>query len=209
MAERRDGLHGLLERPALFAAFKRLTGRRDRWGPFVTEYIRPRPGDRILDLGCGVADVLAALPAVDYLGVDANPDYVAAAARRHGGRGRFVCARIDQAALDAPASYDLVLGLGVLHHLDDGEALGFLRLAARALRPGGRLVTHDGCFVAGQSRLARLLVSWDRGKNVRRADAYRALAAQVFPEVALHVRHDMLRIPYSLAILECRAEMAL
>jgi SAM-dependent methyltransferase len=209
MAERRDGLHGLLEHSAMYAAFKRLTSRNDRWGPFVREYIRPRPGDRILDLGCGVADVLRALPPVDYLGIDANPGYIHAAGRRHGRRGRFVCARIGEAPVDTPASWDLVLGLGVLHHLEDDEALAFLGLAARALRPGGRLVTHDGCFVAGQSRLARLLLSWDRGRNVRTAEGYLTLAKRIFREVTLHVRHDMLRIPYSLAILECRAKMAL
>ncbi len=41
------------------------------------------------------------------------------------------------------------------------------RLARAALRPGGRLVTADGCYLDGQSRIARLLLKMDRGRHVR------------------------------------------
>jgi hypothetical protein len=40
---------------------------------------------------------------------------------------------------------------------------------------------------------------------VRRADAYRALAAAAFPKVELHVRGDLLRLPYNHAIMVCTA----
>ena len=35
------------------------------------------------------------------------------------------------------AQYDLVLAIGVLHHLDDEQAEEFLNLARSALKPGG------------------------------------------------------------------------
>jgi hypothetical protein len=91
----------------------------------------------------------------------------------------------------------------VLHHLDDSHALSLFKLARRGLKPGGRLVTYDGCFVAGQPKLARFVVSRDRGQYVRESAEYAKLASLVFPEVRSFVRHDLLRIPYTHVILQC------
>ena len=38
---------------------------------------------------------------------------------------------------------------------------------------------------------------------MRDATGYLALARQVFGDVTPHVRHDLLRIPYTLLVLEC------
>jgi hypothetical protein len=62
----------------------------------------------------------------------------------------------------------------------------------------------DGVWAAGQSRFAKFLLSRDRGRFVRHADEYVALASTSFSAVNSTVRHDMLRIPYSHIILECR-----
>jgi len=42
---------------------------------------RLEPGDRVLDLACGDGALAAFLPGLDYLGVDASPEMVAAAQR--------------------------------------------------------------------------------------------------------------------------------
>ena len=100
-----------------------------------------------------------------------------------------------------------MLATGVLHHLDDDRAVSLFNLARRALKPGGRLVTYDGCFVAGQPKLARFVVSRDRGQYVRESAEYAKLAAQVFTQVRSFVRHDLLRIPYTHVILQCFSSM--
>ncbi len=76
-------------------------------------------------------------------------------------------------------------------------------LARAALKPNGRFVSLDGAFVEAQARVARILLRRDRGKFVRYAEAYHGLASQVFPQVSLSVRHDLLRIPYTHVLLEC------
>jgi hypothetical protein len=38
---------------------------------------------------------------------------------------------------------------------------------------------------------------------MRTADAYQKLATSVFPRIKSNIRHDLLRIPYTLIILEC------
>jgi SAM-dependent methyltransferase len=191
--------------PTAYRVFARLiTG--NGLSVHVTEHVRPRPGDRILDIGCGPGDVLKHLPDVSYLGLDSSAKYIQAAQDRYGKRGRFIQADIRNASVDEPGSYDLVLATGVLHHLDDEVALALFRLARLALRPYGRLVTIDGCFEKSQPAVATLLLRLDRGKFVRTLEGYMALASQVFPQIKSRVRHDLLRMAYSHLILECRAE---
>src|SRR3954469_12495298 len=64
----------------------------DRAGAFVPklaadliELLAPKPGERVLDLGCGTGDLTAQLAAggATVLGVDASSDMVAEARRKH------------------------------------------------------------------------------------------------------------------------------
>ena len=96
-----------------------------------------------------------------------------------------------------------MLALGVLHHLDDAEALTLFQIAHDAMKPGGRLVTIDGVWTDDQSYIVKYLLSRDRGRFVRSEAGYRELAAKVFSNIESSVRHDLLRIPYSLMILKC------
>ena len=99
--------------------------------------------------------------------------------------------------------FDIVLALGVLHHLDDNEALTLFQIAHDAMKPGGRLVTIDGVWTDDQSHIVKYLLSRDRGRFVRSEAGYKELAAKVFSNIESSVRHDLLRIPYSLMILKC------
>jgi SAM-dependent methyltransferase len=195
-------LRSILAVPAVYRLFGRVIGGGAR-ARFVRDHLRPRPGDRILDLGCGPGDLLAHLPACDYVGVDLDPKYVTAARARYRDRGTFRCEPAEAVAELEPGSFDLVVASGLLHHLTDAQAVATLEVARRALRPGGRFVSLDGCFVPGQSRIARWLLRRDRGKFVRDLPGYRKLAAVVFSMVVPAVRHDLLRIPYTLLILDC------
>jgi len=200
-------LQEVLAFPAAYRLLGRLIGRDSR-SVYVAEYLKARPGERVLDLGCGPGDILRYLPACDYVGVDIDPGYVEAAQKRYGPRGTFRCLPVEDFVVAEPASFDLVMANGVLHHLDDEQAAAMLRVAAGALKPGGRLVTLDGCFVPGQSWVAKALLRMDRGKFVRERPAYEALARGSFARVEAVVRHDLLSLPYTLLIMTCRQRPA-
>lgn len=102
--------------------------------------------EALLDLGTGTGRMLELLgPKVGRaVGVDANREMLALA-RANLARAGVSNAQVRQGdifALPVPAdSFDLVVVHQVLHFLDDGARA--VREAARALRPGGRIIIVD------------------------------------------------------------------
>jgi SAM-dependent methyltransferase len=194
--------------PSLYRLLGTTFGRTRQWKIFARDYVGAQPGNRILDVGCGPADVLTELPAdIDYIGFDQSEHYIDSARQRYGARGQFFTGKVDLAHIErlGAASFDIVIAHGLLHHLDDSQATEFFALARAALRPGGRLITADGCYLAGQSRIARLLLDLDRGNHVRTEPEYVALAAQSFTNPCAFVRHDSAYVPYTTVYLDCQA----
>jgi SAM-dependent methyltransferase len=191
----------LLSHSSLYSLFQNLIGARTFRQMLASDYVRGKAGDRVLDIGCGTGDILEYLPGLDYHGFDTSPEYIERASRKYGAGARFVCDNVLTARIE-PASFDVVLAIGILHHLSDEEARKLLRLAESALKPGGRFITMDGCYAETQSPIARFLISKDRGEYMRDERSYRALASSVFADVQASLREDLLRVPYTLLIME-------
>ncbi|HZD30490.1 MAG TPA: class I SAM-dependent methyltransferase [Candidatus Angelobacter sp.] len=198
-----ESIRPILDRPFFYELFHTIVGAHDRSNLLVREYIRPQESDRILDVGCGPGNMLPYLPEAQYLGVDANESYIESARKRYGHRGKFICDRVSHQSVRDLGEFDIVLALGLVHHLADAEARDLFRMAYTALRPGGRLVTTDGCYTTDQSAAARYLLSRDRGQFIRTQSEYRKLAGAWFSEVRADLRHDTLRIPYTLLVMVC------
>lgn len=204
-SHRDSGIMALLNRAALYRLVQRLLLRSSTRRRIVRDIIKPYPGCRILDIGCGPADILEHLPndIGAYHGFDMNPRYIEAARRRWGGRGRFECRRVDEAAPPQEGCYDIVLAAGILHHIDDREAGRLMAVAWNALRPGGWLVTYDNVYIESQNPLARWLIARDRGRAVRNREGYEALARTFFAHVESIILHDTLRLPYTILAMRC------
>ena len=170
---------------------------------FVNNYLKPCIKDNILDIGSGTADIISYLPQVNYVGIDLSPQYIDYAKKRYGSKATFICGDIVDINSGDFSSFDIVLAQGVLHHLDDNKALSLLKLAKSAIKANGRFLSVDGCFIEGQSRITRFILSNDRGNYVRTKEQYIQLASQVFTKVNVHIRSDLLRIPYTHIIMEC------
>ena len=208
MAQVTTGIRAMLSHPLVYNAMQSLMGAEKGRARIVRDHVRPFPGMRILDLGCGTAEILSALPAdITYVGYDMSPEYIAAAQKKFAGRGTFHCRLLEQAEVATLEPFDLVLGIGVLHHLDDATARQFMAVAKAALNHGGRIYTLDPCYAPGQSSIARFLISRDRGQHVRDAEAYRALPRGLAAEVTGTLVHRAW-IPYTHWHMECRMSAA-
>jgi 2-polyprenyl-3-methyl-5-hydroxy-6-metoxy-1,4-benzoquinol methylase len=137
---------------------------------------------------------------VSYVGFDLSARYIEAAQARWGDRGTFFQAEVSPSLL-ADQEFDVVVANGVIHHLSDREALDLLTLAHTVLRTGGRLITKDPVLTEPQHPIARFLAKRDRGGHVRETEGYVHLAKQVFTNVSIDVRDDLLRLPYNHAVM--------
>lgn len=204
--DRRDqvdsGLRSLLAQPAVYDVLQRLmdlTGGRRK---FVSQFLRPKPGDRILDIGCGTAEVLKYIPDAKYIGFDPSPNYIEKARERFGNRATFFVGYFARGSLPADQKFDLVTVLAALHHMNDDSVDRLFDCVKPHLAERGRVVTIDPVFAEHQNPVAKWLIRMDRGRHVRREEAYRKLASPHFAVVSSS-RREIAFPPYTHCILEC------
>lgn len=127
-------------------------------GAAAVEWLRPRPGERILDLGCGDGALTVRLrdAGCDVVGVDASAAQVAAA------RSRGLTAhRRDGEALKFDAEFDAVFSNAALHWMKNPGAV--LDGVARALKPGGRFAGEFG----GKGNAAQVVAALNKALAAR------------------------------------------
>jgi len=151
--------------PALFS----------HWGPVLCDAAGVAAGQRVLDVACGTGALTVAvadrvLPAGAAFGLDANPQMLAVARRKHAAiewhEGRAESLPFNDATFDAVVSQ-----FGLMF-FDDRIAA--LREMWRVLRPGGRLAVAVCDALEHSPGYASLAALLDRLFGKRIGDAFRA-----------------------------------
>jgi SAM-dependent methyltransferase len=114
-------------------------------GGAVLDLLDPRPGERVLDLGCGDGALTVDLAArgAAVVGVDVDASMVAAV-RERGIDARLGDGQSFTAAVADATPFDAVFSNAALHWMPDAAAV--LRQIRTVLRPGGRFVAEFGGF---------------------------------------------------------------
>jgi ubiquinone/menaquinone biosynthesis C-methylase UbiE len=119
----------------------------DQFTDLLTERLRVGPGDRVLDVGCGIgrpALRVASSTGADVLGITISRQQVEQASQLAETEGMSDQVSFQYAdAMNMPfeeASFDAVLAFESIVHMDRPTAL---REMIRVLKPGGRLVLTD------------------------------------------------------------------
>ena len=94
---------------------------------------------------------------------------------------------------------DLILCLGLLHHLDDRSARLMLKNCYEIINPGGKIISLDGAKQNDCGRFEELFYRVDRGKFIRSSADY----ARLFPKNPnVYLHKNWLRIPYRYAVCQ-------
>ena len=192
----------------VYETFQRVVGSSRVRRQLVDRYVDPRPGLRVLDIGCGPGDLIKYLPGVAYTGTDLSEAYIDSARRRFGHLGRYFVGRVADLDPAELGQFDVVIAKSLLHHIDEDEALHLFDAASSVLADGGRLVTLDAAYTPEMSRASRFVVSRDRGQSILTPEGYAALARRAFAEVDLTVHHNLLRVPYTHVFMSCMLPIA-
>ena len=204
------GIKHIFTFPWAYNVFQDLVGatKARRW---VSErFWQARAGQKVVDIGCGPGSTVHLLPAgVKYVGFDISDEYISSARVKFAGDPdkMFLVGVAEDYVDHLPAQMqgaDLVLINGLLHHLDDNEALIALKLARASMAPSGRLVCLEACFLISQAPLAHWVLKQDRGKNVRTEPELKVLVAKVFEKSESYILTGLLRIPYTLIVIEAK-----
>lgn len=170
-------LNWLLGNPSLFNLMR--THISGDFTPIRHELIRPE-ARRILDIACGTAFYSRDLYAdqdIFYCGVDSNPVYVSYAVKNFSG-GHFIVGDAFSLPL-ASHSFDMVLSLAFLHHIDDRQVSHIFQEIYRVLKPGGVFVLAEPIrffrFLRFLLIPRQILTKLDRGRHVRGARSYISL----------------------------------
>lgn len=194
-------LKQFLGSPAVYQMFQQAGGFFGARLKSIEEFLDVKPGQRIIDIGCGPGYIVKYLPEnIDYIGFDIDQAYIDHANKEFGKRGRFFCRYFNSTAAEEFAPADIVMMNGVLHHIPDEELIATLGNISKVLAPGGKLFTLDGCYHPGQTRFQKWMLDNDRGQYVRDEVGYRQLLSKVFSDVSLNLRDNYSRVPYSFVI---------
>ena len=182
---------------------------------FFSDYVKPADGHSILEIGCGTGLIYKYLTKYHpncrcrYVGFDMSESYVNFAKARYGHQAEFHCEKVTPQGLLDIGKFDTVISAGVVHHLNDEEAIGLLSTAQSALKKGGKFVALEPCYKEPQPRVVRWLLDNDRGEYVRWEDDYAALCRKVFPNVMTEIREDMWFIPFTNVVVVARDDSVL
>jgi len=198
------GLKNILAIPQMYTLWQKSIGDYKLRKIYCREYIKAKEGDRILDIGCGPANMVEYLPKnIDYKGFDDSKFYIENAKKKFPQNNySFFCQRVNFAK-DFGQKFDIIMANAILHHIDDEEAQKLLSFASRNLKPGGRLITHDGCFIDNQSKFKKWVLENDRGKFVRTKEGYFKLFSKHFDKINTTIREDLYNLPYTVIVFEC------
>ncbi len=142
----------VLHTGARYDHFSRLlgTGVNGRNSKMIVEMARIKPGDRVLDVGCGTGSLT--LTARSYAGssgsvygIDASPEMIEAAqekAVQSGLEAVFEIGLIENIPYPE-ATFDIVINRLVMHHLPDDLKRKGMAEILRVLKPGGLFFIAD------------------------------------------------------------------
>ncbi len=197
----------LLQKPFFYNGFQHLVGRDKILKKLCQDYIMAKESDCILDVGCGTANIIDFLPnSCPYDGVDYDSYYIEHSRKKHINRKNthFFKKDIDEVKNDITKKYDLILVLGVFHHIDNEKVSSFLHHTSKnILTKEGRLIVIDNVLTESQSFISRYIIKKDRGQFIRKENDYIQLFKGYFKNHSYDIRDDLLNIPYTHIITTC------
>ena len=197
------GFRSVLSAPIVYETFQSLMRDKNLYNELVN-IINDIKNPKILDIGCGSAEILRDLKVDKYVGFDISERYIEQAKTTHNSNQNctFISKEFSKGHVQNLDKFNVVLFKGLMHHLSDSEVLSLIEEVKEVSAQGALILTIDPVFVSKQNPISKLLVSLDRGQNVRTFEQYSALLSQNLKLKTSEHRHQFF-IPYDRCFFVC------
>jgi SAM-dependent methyltransferase len=164
----------VLELAGGFALHQRLGEKTlQRYRQHIARNLPATADKHVLDIGCGIGSFRPCFAGA-YTGIDINPAYIEEAQERYAASFEAMdCTRLRF----ADGSFDEVVTIATLHHIDDGEVARMVAEALRVCRPGGHFHIIDAILPIAPNLFKTVLFRLDRGNHPRSLAQHLAVIA--------------------------------
>lgn len=203
MSQRTSTLYNFINNPTVYKIVQKIMSGTSFRKKFVKQNIKKK-NLKILDIGCGPAEIIEHIPKCEYYGYDIDKRSIEYAKKKYSKKNyHFFCKKFKIKELDKLPNFDYVLLFGILHHLTNDEANKILSLCKKKMKKNAKLLTEDPIFIEKQNIIAKFFVKKDRGTNVRTKKEYLDLLEKHFKNLKSEITHQNF-IPYTWFTTICR-----
>jgi ubiquinone/menaquinone biosynthesis C-methylase UbiE len=197
----RAGIHNILKSPFVYNFYENLIGVEREIDIFISDYIRPKENDMVLDFGAGTGAIFEKLKStanLTYFAIEPNPAYIKQIKQRfHENSPHFAVVGTIEKLVELNKKFDKILLIAVLHHLDHELIDIVLRELPKYLNKGGELITLDPIKHKSQNLISKVLIALDRGKSTMSIEEYQKILLKHNKDFKIDIRKDLLKVPYS------------
>ena len=203
MSQRSNIIYDFINNPLVYKTIQKIMSGTSFRSSIVKKNIRKK-NLKILDIGCGPAELLDNISNCEYYGYDIDKRSIDYAKKKYSQKNfHFYCKNFTQKELKKLPKFDFIILFGIIHHLRNREVKKILNLCKKKLKKNGKLLTEDPILINEQNTVARFLIKNDRGKNVRDKKGYLDLLKSSFKNLRFDITHQKF-VPYTWFTTVCK-----
>ena len=203
MSQRTNIIYNFINNPLIYMLVQKIMSGTSFRKKIIKQNIKNNKF-KVLDVGCGPAEILEYMPNIIYHGYDIDSRSINYAKKKYKSSNyHFYCKKLTSKEVKKLPKFDYIILFGILHHLKNIEAIEILKLCKNAMKKKGMLLTEDPILTKNQNFIAKFLVSNDRGLNVRNKKKYLDLVNKFFKRTKTEITNQFF-IPYTWFTMICR-----
>jgi 2-polyprenyl-3-methyl-5-hydroxy-6-metoxy-1,4-benzoquinol methylase len=196
MTQRKNQIYNFINNPLIYKIIQGVMSGTSFRNGIIKKNIT-KNNLKILDIGCGPAQILEHIPKCDYYGYDIDRRSIQYAKKKYYQKNyHFYCKKFNKTELKKLPKFDFIIFFGILHHLSNKEVYEILKLCKKIMKKNSKLLTEDPILLENQNVIAKFLIKKDRGLNVRDKQEYINLLKKHFKKIKNKVTHQYF-IPYT------------